>query len=213
MKIQWKICVTFLLAVCCLSEKQLWNDKTDILLNYFSIGYKSSNSTDIPIMDIVNGTFDNSTVNVSGIALGDITTIKRLSDVILETKPNGDTRISGTFGLEKFELKITSVRMDNYSGPAIVTSKDNSAGIAYTIKSPEKIHSCTTKWEHFILGNFSNITILTPSNFYQTPINTTEEFNKRILPALNIYFNSHEFLDKLSKTFDFCTLKKYLFPL
>lgn len=94
-----------LLVIPSLAEKQLWNDQTDILLDYFSIGYRAANSTDIPVMDIKN-----STVSLSGLRLGDISTIKRMSDVVLETKSNGDTRISGAFGLEKFELKVTFAR-------------------------------------------------------------------------------------------------------
>ena len=99
-----RIYVLVFSIVFCTAEKQVWNDQADVLLEYFSIGYRESNSTDITIMDIVNGE-----VNIVGVRLGDISTIKRLSDVILETK-NGDTRISGTFGLEKFQLKVTKLR-------------------------------------------------------------------------------------------------------
>lgn len=96
--------ILIFLVFYCTAEKQIWNDQTDMLLEYFSIGYKESNSTDIPIMDLVNDT-----VSIRGVRLGDISTLKRLSDVILETS-NGDTRVSGTFGLGDFKLMVSNMR-------------------------------------------------------------------------------------------------------
>ncbi|XP_066905242.1 uncharacterized protein [Halyomorpha halys] len=198
-----KTYILMFLVVYCVAEKEIWNDQTDMLLEYFGIGYKESNSTDMPIMDFTNGT-----VIIRGARLGDISTLRRLSDVVLETK-NGDTRVSGTFGLADFKLIIPDIRINDFDfGPAIVRSKNNSAEIAYTIKDNNNLHSCRTKWENFKLGEFSDLYFKNLT----TTTNITNYFNQRILLDLNHYFESPKFLSALSKIFEFCDIKRFFFP-
>lgn len=198
-----RLCILMFLVLYCTAEKQIWNDQTDMLLEYFSIGYKESNSTDIPIMDLVNDT-----VSIRGVRLGDISTLKRLSDVILETS-NGDTRVSGTFALGDFKLLISNIRVNDIDfGSAIVTSKNNSAEIAYTIKDENNLRSCRTKWERFQLGEFSDIHLKNST----VSENITHRFNRWLLSDLNHYFESPKFLSILGKTFEFCDIKRFLFP-
>nr|ATU82494.1 venom protein family 5 protein 1 [Lethocerus distinctifemur] len=177
----------------------LINSNVDFILNFMRTGMVIQKFFEYSL-----GSFSGDGYSTEEMALFNVSTIRRTGDCYMQEPRLDDMTITASLGFSVLELRVGKLTHGGQTYPAkLVSTGWNSGNVRYTMYNKSK-RNCRTQWELLQVEPLEKVTLSAPSMPEIDGRDITQFVNNKVLPDINHFFTTKQFLDKMSHDFNFC---------